>query len=74
MTILEKFIAFASQLPSDHKLALETSLADIMANWLSEYDFSEDELSEIKQRLDNPSPQYADTKAIEKLLGKSFSA
>lgn len=74
MTVLDKFIAFASALPADKRESVEEALAALMESLSTEFDFTPAELSEITRRADEPSPAFSDPAEIAKLFGKPFRA
>ena len=74
MTMLDKFIAFASALPVDQRESVEESLAALMESMSDRYDLTPDELAEIDRRVAEPNPKYSSPAAIAKIFGKPFSA
>lgn len=74
MTMLDKFIAFASGLPADQRESVEEALAALMESMSGAYDLTSDELAEIDRRVAKPSLRFASPEAIAKLFGKPFSA
>ncbi|MEP7221099.1 MAG: hypothetical protein ABI673_00380 [Novosphingobium sp.] len=74
MTILDKFIHFASALPSDQRESVEESLAALMESLSAEFDFTPDERAELDRRMADPSPEFSDPAAITRIFGKPFRA
>lgn len=74
MTMLDKFIAFASALPADQRESVEESLAALMESLSAEFDFTSEELAELDRRVAEPNPEFADPAAIAKIFGKPFRA
>jgi hypothetical protein len=74
MTVLDKFVAFASALPADQRESVEESLAALMESLSAEFDFTPAELNDIERRLEEPNPEYSEPAAITKLFGKPFRA
>lgn len=64
MTVFEKFVAFAEALPDDRRAEIAELLSSIMAaegNW----EFSSEQLAELKRRMADPNPKYADPAEVE---------
>ena len=74
MTMLDKFIAFASALPVDQRESVEESLAALMESMSDRYDLTPDELAETDRRIADPDRKFASPEAIAKIFGKPFSA
>ena len=74
MTILEKFVSFAQQLPADRLKSVEAALAAVMETYAEGYDLTAAELNIIDQRVAETQPEFADPDEVTKLLGKPFSA
>ena len=74
MTVLDKFIAFASALPADQRESVEESLAALMESLSAEFDFTPAELTEIERRMAEPNPEFSDPADIAKIFGKPFRA
>ena len=72
MTIIDKFLSFASALPSDRLESVEAALAALMESYSEDFDFTALELSEIDHRLAVAKPEFADPEHIAELFGKSF--
>lgn len=72
MTVLESFVQFAKDLPSGQLHDVEAALAEIMASYSSEHEFTEAELSELRHRLAEADPDFATDKDVKALFGKSF--
>ena len=68
MTILEKFETYAEALPPERRHEIEEILASIMESDAAEFDLTAGELSEVKRRLGDPDPEYADPAEIDALL------
>jgi uncharacterized protein YigA (DUF484 family) len=68
MTKLDKFVAFARELPADRLERLEEVLDDLMHDLAPENDFTPEELAEIDRRLADAAPEMADPAEIEALL------
>lgn len=68
MTILEKFVAFAEQLPAARRDEIEAALAALMDSYSSEYQFAPDELAELDRRVAEPHPRYSSSEEIDALL------
>ncbi len=74
MTVLDKFVAFASALPADQRELVEEALAALMESLSAEYDFTPAELAEIESRMAEPNPELSDPADIAKIFGKPFRA
>lgn len=74
MTVLDKFIAFASALPADQRESVEEALATLMESLSAEFDFTPTELAELERRMAEPDPELSDFADITKLFGKPFRA
>ena len=74
MTIFEKFAEFAQGLPDDRRREFEELLADLMASEQATEEFTAEELAELKRRMDDPNPEYADPKDIAAIFGTTFGA
>ncbi len=74
MTMLDKFIAFASALTADQRESVEQSLAALMESWSAEFDFTPTELAELERRMAEPNPEFSDPADITKIFGKPFRA
>lgn len=74
MTVLEKFMSFARQLPADRLRSVEEALAAVMETYSEEYDFTDAERRVLDQRVAEARPCFSDPADIAKLLGKPFSA
>lgn len=74
MTMLDKFIAFASALPADQRESVEESLAALMESLSAEFDFTPSELAELERRMAEPDPQFSNPADIAKIFGKPFRA
>jgi hypothetical protein len=72
MTVLEKFVAFAEGLPAERRQAIEDLLADMMGAEDASGDFTPAEMAELRRRLADPDPQYADPKDIAAIFGTTF--
>ena len=74
MTILEKFLSFVKELPSDQLGSLEAGLAELMESYSGDYALSKEEIAEIDRRMADPDPQYASQEEIIAIFGKPFTA
>lgn len=74
MTMLEKFMAFAKDLPADSRESLEITLAQIMDSYSGKYDLAPDQLADMEKRMAEENPEYPSQEAITVIFGKSFSA
>ena len=74
MTMLDKFIAFASALPADQRESVEEALAALMESLSAEFDFTPAELTELERRMAEPNPEFSDSDDMAKLFGKPFRA
>ncbi len=74
MTVLEKFLSFAQQLPADRLKSVEAALGALMATYSENRDFTAAELDVLDQRVAEAHPTFSDPDDIAKLLGKPFSA
>jgi hypothetical protein len=74
MTMLEKFMAFARDLPAESRESLEITLAQIMDSYSGKYDFTPDQLADMEKRMAEENPEYASPEAITAIFGKPFSA
>ena len=72
MTVLDKFIAFASALPTGQRESVEEALAALMESFSAEFDFKAAKLAELKRRLAESNPEFSDPDDITKLFGKPF--
>ena len=72
MTMLDKFIAFASALPADQRESVEEALAALMESLSAEFDFTPAELAEFERRGADPNPEFSDPADIAMLFGKPF--
>jgi hypothetical protein len=72
MTMLEKFLAFARELPADKLESLEEALEHIMASYSNDHDFTSEELAELDRRAADENPEYADPDSIAAIFGKKF--
>jgi hypothetical protein len=68
MTILEKFKTYAEGLPPERRYEVEEILASIMESDAAKVDLTTEELAEVKRRLGDPNPEYADPAEIDALL------
>ena len=68
MTILEKFMAFAEQLPAGRRDEIEAALAALMDSYAREFDFAPDELAELDRRVAEPHPGFASREELDRLL------
>tara|TARA_R110002124_G_scaffold42459_4_gene130592 strand:- start:380 stop:604 length:225 start_codon:yes stop_codon:yes gene_type:complete len=74
MTMLEKFMAFAKDLPADRLESVEEVLAALMETYSDKYDLTADQLAEMDRRVAEENPEYASQEAITAIFGKPFSA
>jgi hypothetical protein len=74
MTVLDKFIAFASALPADQRESVEETLADLMEAMSAECDFTPTEMAELESRMAETNPKFSDPADIAKIFGKPFRA
>ena len=51
MTVLDKFIAFASALPANQRESVEEALAALMESFSAEFAFTPAELTELEGRM-----------------------
>lgn len=72
MGIIETFVSFAQRLSGERRAAVEADLADLMARYSGEHEFSVKELSELDRRVAEPEPAYASADQMEELLGKRY--
>ena len=72
MTVLDNFIAFARALPAERREAVEDTLAAVMDSYAERYDFTPDELTELRRRAAEADPELSDPDAIAHLFGKPF--
>jgi hypothetical protein len=72
MTMLEKFVAFARDLPADRLASLEEVLAELMASYSASDDLTPEELAELDRRVAEENPEYADPEEIAAIFGKKF--
>ncbi len=72
--MLEKFMAFAKDLPAESMVSLEITLAQIMDSYSGTYDFTPEQLAEMEKRMAEENPKYASQEAITAIFGKPFSA
>jgi hypothetical protein len=71
--MLESFIRFARKLPADHLHEVEDALADIMANFGAEHDFTSEELGELDRRMQDSNPEYASDNDVKAIFSKPFT-
>ena len=71
MTMVEKLVAFAQDLPADQRERLELALGDLMRSLASDDDFTPEELAEIDRRLAEDH-EDADQARVEALLGRKL--
>jgi hypothetical protein len=74
MTVLDSFIAFARALPADRREAVEDTLAALMDSYGERFDFTHDELAELRRRAAEADPELSDPNDISQIFGKSFRA
>lgn len=74
MSILEKFVAFANNLPAHRQDEIDAALAALMDSFSSGLAFSPGELTELDRRMSAPKPCFADPDVIAGLLGRSLPA
>ena len=74
MTVLDSFIAFARALPASRREAVEETLAALMENYAERYEFTPDELAELRRRAAEADPELSDPNAIAQIFGKPFRA
>ena len=74
MTVLDNFIAFARALPAERREAVEDTLAALMDSYAERYDFTPDELTELRRRAAETDPALSDPGDIANLFGKPFRA
>ncbi|MBK6707297.1 MAG: hypothetical protein IPG54_07325 [Sphingomonadales bacterium] len=72
--MLDKFLSFAKMLPADRLGPVEDALAEIMASYSDQYDFSDAERQIIDQRVSETQPSFAHPDDIKNLFGQPFSA
>jgi hypothetical protein len=72
MTMLDKFMSFAKDLPADRLESVEESLAALMESLSERYEFTPDQLAELDQRMAEEHPEYASEDTITKIFGKPF--
>ena len=70
MTVLDKFVTFARELPKERLDMVEQALGTIMQSNDPDFDFDQAELAEIDRRL-SAKPVYASTDSVNKLLRRS---
>ena len=70
MTVLDKFIAFASALPANQRESVEEALAALMESFSAEFAFTPAELTELEGRMADSNPEFSDPDDITKLFGK----
>jgi len=74
MTVLDNFIAFARALPAERREAVEDTLAALMYSYAERFDFTQDELAELRRRAAETDPALSDPDHIANLFGKPFRA
>ena len=74
MTVLDSFIAFARALPADRREAVEDTLAALMDSYAERFDFTPDELAELRRRAAEADPEFSDPNDISQIFGKPFRA
>ena len=71
MTMLEKFLAFAKELPPERLESLEEVLEDLMTAYSAD-DLTPEEIAETDRRLAEKNPEYAEPDKIAAIFGKKF--
>ena len=74
MTVLDNFIAFARALPAERREAMDDALAALMESYAKEYDFTSEEMADLRRRAAESNPQLSDPLEIAQLFGKPFRA
>ncbi len=74
MTVLEKFMVFAKDLPADRLESVEEVLAALMETYSEKYDLTADQMAEMEKRMAEKNPEYASQEAITAIFGKPFTA
>ena len=74
MTVLDTFIAFARALPTERREAMDDTLAALMESYAKEYDFTPEEMAELRLRAAETDPELSDPQDITRLFGKPFRA
>ena len=68
MTMLDKFMSFAKDLPADRLESVEETLAALMESLSEKYEFTPDQLAELDSRMAEEHPEYASEEAITKIF------
>ena len=74
MTVLDNFIAFARALPAERLEAMDDALAALMESYAKEYDFTSEEMADLRGRAAETDPELSDPEEIARLFGKPFRA
>ena len=72
MTVLDSFVAFARALPADRREAIEDALAALMDSFGDRFDFTTDEMAELRRRAAESEPELSDPRDITQLFGRPF--
>ena len=74
MTVLANFIAFARALPAERREAMDDALAALMESYAKDYDWTSEEMADLRRRAAETDPELSDPQEIAQLFGKPFRA
>ena len=72
VTVLDNFIAFARALPAERLEAMDDALAALMESYARDYDFTPEEMADLRRRAAETHPELSDPQDIDRLFGKPF--
>jgi hypothetical protein len=72
MTKIDKFVAFARDLPREQLDAIEARLDEIMESYSPEHDLTDAEIAEVKKRMADPDRKRADRDAVARIFGQQL--
>ena len=70
MTVLDNFIAFARALPAERLEAMDDALAALMESYAKEYDFTSEEMADLRRCAGETDPEHFDPDEIARIFGK----
>ena len=70
MTVLDNFIAFARALPAERSEAMDDALAALMESYAKDYDFTPEEMADLRRCAAETNPELSDPQDIARLFGK----
>jgi hypothetical protein len=72
MTVLDSFLQFAKELPAGALHDVEDALAEIMASYSGDFEFTAEERAELGGRLAETDPDFATDAEVQAFFGKTF--